>query len=505
MDARLEDKSKEDLIAEVQELRQIISENETRWKQDRHAGVCLENMYQFVGLLDSEGRLLDANKPALQAGGLTLKEIQGVYFWDTHWFSTSQANMNQLKASFDEVMREKKFIRYEVDVYARQKGAEITTIDFSLLPVLDLQDKNKVVHVVAEGRDIMEKKKAEAEIVRKNQELQELYDKIKDLDESKSMFVANISHELRTPLALILGMTEKVLYSEDAKQWDHDNTKSLETVIDNANILLKHVNDLLDISKLEASEMRVHYMNTNVSEFINRLASYFEILAASQQLTFEVQATPSFTAQLDQEKVEKIVLNLLSNAFKFTPQGGMISLTVRKTKNPSAVASRGAFEIVVADSGPGIPADKRELIFERFRQIEGSASRTHGGTGLGLAIVNEFVHLLGGTIDVGESQWGGAQMTVTLPINAPEGAVIEDPLVREPVKHSPKSIQAAVTGRVKQTLAELTQHLQTVASLSEDTDSDGGLDKFDNSPSTYLNIKRQEPVDSVRGFKSQGT
>jgi signal transduction histidine kinase len=105
--------------------------------------------------------------------------------------------------------------------------------------------------------------------------------------------------------------------------------------------------------------MRVHYMNTNVSEFINRLASYFEILAASQQLTFEVQATPSFTAQLDQEKVEKIVLNLLSNAFKFTPQGGMISLTVRKTKNPSAVASRGAFEIVVADSGPGIPADKR--------------------------------------------------------------------------------------------------------------------------------------------------
>jgi hypothetical protein len=87
--------------------------------------------------------------------------------------------MNQLKASFDEVMREKKFIRYEVDVYARQKGAEITTIDFSLLPVLDPQDKNKVVHVVAEGRDIMEKKKAEAEIVRKNQELQELYDKIK--------------------------------------------------------------------------------------------------------------------------------------------------------------------------------------------------------------------------------------------------------------------------------------------------------------------------------------
>jgi hypothetical protein len=81
MDAQLEDKSKEDLIAEVQKLRQIISENETRWKQDRHAGVCLENMYQFVGLLDSEGRLLDANKPALQAGGLTLKEIQGVYFW----------------------------------------------------------------------------------------------------------------------------------------------------------------------------------------------------------------------------------------------------------------------------------------------------------------------------------------------------------------------------------------------------------------------------------------
>lgn len=81
METRLEDLSKEDLIAEVHKLRQIVSEKEARWKEDRHAGVCLENMYQFVGLLDSEGRLLEANKPALQAGGLTVQEIQGVYFW----------------------------------------------------------------------------------------------------------------------------------------------------------------------------------------------------------------------------------------------------------------------------------------------------------------------------------------------------------------------------------------------------------------------------------------
>lgn len=105
--------------------------------------------------------------------------------------------------------------------------------------------------------------------------------------------------------------------------------------------------------------MRIHYTNTNVADFVKRLASYFEILATSQQLTFETKAMPSFTAQLDQEKMEKVVLNLLSNAFKFTPQGGKISLTVRKTKSPSAVVHRGAFEIVVADSGPGIPADKR--------------------------------------------------------------------------------------------------------------------------------------------------
>ncbi len=105
--------------------------------------------------------------------------------------------------------------------------------------------------------------------------------------------------------------------------------------------------------------MNVHYANTSVSEFMDRLASYFEILANSQRVDFAIKTKPSFTAQLDRDKLEKIVLNLLSNAFKFTPPGGKISLTVRKTKNPSAVIPSGAFEIIVADSGPGIPADKR--------------------------------------------------------------------------------------------------------------------------------------------------
>jgi signal transduction histidine kinase len=105
--------------------------------------------------------------------------------------------------------------------------------------------------------------------------------------------------------------------------------------------------------------MTIHYTNTNVSTFVNRIASYFEILGKTQQIAFDIKTSPSFSAHLDHDKTEKVILNLLSNAFKFTPQGGCVSITVKKVKNSSPVLPRGAFDIIVADSGPGIPADKR--------------------------------------------------------------------------------------------------------------------------------------------------
>jgi PAS domain S-box-containing protein len=452
-------KEKEELADEVLRLRHYIEEREKQWQQDKYAAVCLENMYQFVGLCDAEGKLVEANKPALTAGGLTFEEVFGQYLWTCHWWQTSEECVEKLRKATLECIHEKKFIRYEMQVYARKKGAEISTIDFSLLPVLDPTD-GRVLYLVAEGRDIHEKKKIEAEIVRKNSELQKLYDRIKELDESKNVFIANISHELRTPLALILGLTEKLLDSDEAKTWTDDITRSLQIITDNANILLKHVNDLLDISKLEASEMTLQYDTVEMSNFIKRICSYFELLAASQKVTFDVSQIQRFSAQIDPNKFEKILLNLLSNAFKFTPQGGRISVSARRVVSSDKENPRGLFEISVEDSGPGVPADKRELIFERFRQIEGSANRTHGGTGLGLAIVKELAQLLGGGIIASESQLGGAAMKLNVPLFAPEGTQLST--------NSPKNakgLQNKITDFVKQTLADLNQHLQVVGTL----------------------------------------
>jgi signal transduction histidine kinase len=127
------------------------------------------------------------------------------------------------------------------------------------------------------------------------------------------------------------------------------------------------VNDLLDISKLEASEMTVQYDTLELSSLIKRICSYFELLAASQHVTFDTSQVQKFSTQIDPNKFEKILLNLLSNAFKFTPQGGKISVAARRVTAADLDTPRSLFEVVVEDSGSGIPEDKRyvtEVMFQ---------------------------------------------------------------------------------------------------------------------------------------------
>ena len=252
-----------------------------------------------------------------------------------------------------------------------------------------------------------------------NTELETLYEKLKEIDEIKTQFFANVSHELRTPLALILGPTQKLL-AKDAltPEQRHD----LELVDSNARILLKQVNDLLDISKLEANKMSMRYAEVDLAQLVRLTAANFNALAQEQNIAFLVETPQSFPAQVDSEKIQRVLLNLLSNAFKFTPPGGRVRCVV------SAVTKAGEKDvsavITVEDSGAGVPLELREVIFERFRQGEESSTRRFGGTGLGLAIVKDFVELHGGTIAVGEAPEGGASFRVELPIVAPKDMAV---------------------------------------------------------------------------------
>jgi signal transduction histidine kinase len=282
---------------------------------------------------------------------------------------------------------------------------------------------------VAEMARLSEERRVSLEA--KNRELEGLYSRVREMDELKTRFFANVSHELRTPLTLILGPVERLLSQEASLG---ECRRDLEVVQRNARLLLRHVNALLDTAKIEAGKMTLAYSRVDLAELVRLCASNFDSASPERRVTLQVEGPTSMPCEVDLEKIERVVLNLLSNAFKFTPAGGRIRCAWE--------ALDGRARLIVEDSGPGVPAHLREAIFERFRQADGGASRQSGGTGLGLAIAWDFVTLHRGTLRVDESPHGGARFIVELPLTAPEGVTVQEP---------PALVQEALTAEVRAT------------------------------------------------------
>jgi signal transduction histidine kinase/ActR/RegA family two-component response regulator len=243
-----------------------------------------------------------------------------------------------------------------------------------------------------------------------NAEVSRLYQRTKELDQLKSQLFANVSHELRTPLALILAPAERMLTRRNLAEADRAH---LEVIRRNARLLQRHVDDLLDLATIEAKRMNLDWGRADLAALVRRVAVSFEALAMQRNLSLRVEADRACDGEFDVEKLQRVLLNLVSNAFKFTPAGGAVRISLHDE------GDRVVLE--VADSGPGIPRDDREVVFERFRQLDSGAERQFGGTGLGLPIAHEIVALHGGSIAVGEAREGGASFLVTLPKAAPPG------------------------------------------------------------------------------------
>ena len=234
-------------------------------------------------------------------------------------------------------------------------------------------------------------------------ELEGLYSKVKELDELKTQFFTNVSHELRTPLALIVGPAESM--RNDANLTPQQR-RGLDAIRRNGETLLRQVNDLLDITRLEAGKMELRQARLDLGPWVKRIVGQFEIAAEQRALRLQVHAAQPAMAEVDPDMMERVLINLLSNTIKFTPVGGAIEVTLG--------SRNGTVLLSVSDSGPGIRDGDAKLIFERFRQTDGSITRKHGGSGLGLAIVRDVVALHGGSVRVGPSATGGAAFVVTL-------------------------------------------------------------------------------------------
>jgi signal transduction histidine kinase len=322
------------------------------------------------------------------------------------------------------------------------------------------------------------------ELDKNKQMLEESNRKLVELDKIKSRFFANISHELRTPLTLLLAPLENLLHRFN-RSFDQETRELLVTMHSNGMRLLKLINDLLDLVRMESGRMEIRQEPLEITEFMKGLASAARQVADDKRLKLETFVDPRLGAVLaDRDKLEKIVLNLVFNALKFTPSGGRVSLRAEiregtvaspaganpapeltnfnqentgadraegPTPAPDMPASPGSktdleigseqLVITVADTGMGISEKNLPFVFDRFWQADGSSKRKYQGVGIGLALVKELTEIQGGKASVQSQEGKGTTFTVCLPYRKAEreGAKSIHPGVGVPGKAAPDS------------------------------------------------------------------
>jgi signal transduction histidine kinase/DNA-binding NarL/FixJ family response regulator len=270
--------------------------------------------------------------------------------------------------------------------------------------------------------------KVKSELEKKEFEAQKLH----EVDEIKSRFFTNISHEFRTPLTLILGPAKRLL----ARTKDEETKADADLIHRSAKKLNRLVDELLDISKIESGEMKLKACPVNLVSIVKETALSFHSLAERKRITFKVSSDEDeIVAYLDRAKFDKILSNVLSNAFKFTAEGGRVEIGIKPTpKSPpqegtfkSVLSSLGRgtegvglknqfVEISICDTGIGIPKDQIDKIFDRFYQVDSSHTRQHEGTGVGLALTKELIDLHKGKIEVESEEGRGSTFRLIIPL-----------------------------------------------------------------------------------------
>jgi signal transduction histidine kinase/DNA-binding response OmpR family regulator len=292
-------------------------------------------------------------------------------------------------------------------------------------------------------RLILERERMKYRIHQERQEARQLH----ELDMMKLKFFTNVSHEFRTPLTLILTPLEKILKQTP----DPDQKKQFQMIQRNARRLLNLVNQLLDFRKMEVEEVKLYPSEGDIIAFIRESVFSFSDLSEKKNiaLTFRSQID-SIQTVFDRDKLEKILFNLLSNAFKFTPDNGSVEVSVDAPAYAKALAGEGTLlKISVKDTGIGIPSDKLGKIFERFFQSELPGSMVNQGSGIGLSITREFVKAHGGSISVESELNKGSCFTVMLPV------------------------QEITAAQVETTRDQPEESLETMAETAEETTTDG--------------------------------
>ena len=328
------------------------------------------------------------------------------------------------------------------------------------------------------------------ELDENRRQLEASNEKLVQMDETKSRFFANISHELRTPLTLLLAPLEKLI-ERFGRSFDDDTRALLHTMQSNGMRLLKLINDLLDLVRLDSGVMQVQRESVPIGDFLRGLASAARQMAQDKRILLETTVAPEIgSVQVDRDKLEKIILNLQFNALKFTPAGGRVELRARRDGDKLILQ--------VADTGMGIPEQHLPNVFTRFFQVDTSSRRKYQGVGIGLSLVKELVEIQGGTVAVESKESVGTTFTVQLLYLEPNSA----PAEAEP---APEIAAPAVsTGTVSngEWLANLYRRAELFPSMTSVQDSVRPMETVRNGHLPKALVADDEP-DMLKFLKSQ--
>lgn len=291
----------------------------------------------------------------------------------------------------------------------KRKGFEIGAVDYLTKPIDDFLLINRINVYL---RLIEKERKMNILLQGQAKELKRAKDVAESANEAKDMFLANISHELRTPLNILLGATQITkYYLENDEVLDREKIKvKSKTQIQNCYRLIRLVNNLIDITKIDSGNFTLNILNCNIIEIVEDIVTSVVEYAALKniKIIFDTDVEEVILA-CDLDAIERIILNLLSNAIKFTHEDGNILVNISTINN--------SIQIRVKDSGIGISQDKQKMIFERFKQVDKLLTRSNEGSGIGLNLVKSLIEMHGGTIQVNSEYLKGSEFIVEIPIS----------------------------------------------------------------------------------------
>ena len=294
---------------------------------------------------------------------------------------------------------------YEINDYKTK--TELTTFKLFTVTLSSLRAYDSMLHLenLRQNLEIKVKERT-AELEKKNVQIMEM-------DQMKTRFFSNISHEFRTPLTLILSPLENMLMKENLEEKERDN---LEMMYRNGIRLLQLINQLLDLSKIDAGKLKIELIEYDIYKVIHLIARGFYPLAERKKIKYQVEIPDgNLVTFFDRDKLENIITNLLTNAFKFTPEKGKVTIQIKNIKKILNVNSN-FLEIIVQDSGRGIPAEQLDKVFDRFYQVEDDRGNSTSGTGIGLSLTKELIILQYGKIQVESKLNEGSSFIVKLPL-----------------------------------------------------------------------------------------